>query len=297
MDTLLTLFALVLSALPAQLAPMERDGSAINSRPRRSYFPFTASPIYAHKYEPISVYKPPMYALSRPYYVPVFGAPGRVPIYFPPQPLNIHFPDDDNSINKKPFKGPAYLPPAPPTTESGDKVNMTISNRFKDEDEEPAPIWGIVKTDPAAAPVGRPTRPPSSGQTTLPPLVHATVNKRPASQGNQIYFDNEAPSAVMLHVESEEDEKLYVPPVVAAPASTVAPPQAAQAPNEVKKDNSSPGPCVWAIISCCSAASDQIRYNCFEQRGCGGAFWGRSPCDSDLTQSAIAAALNYYNSK
>ncbi|XP_031338555.1 uncharacterized protein LOC116167347 [Photinus pyralis] len=55
-----------------------------------------------------------------------------------------------------------------------------------------------------------------------------------------------------------------------------------------------PNSCVWAIISCCSAATNNVNYNCFEQLGCVGSFWGSSPCDSDFAHAAISNAMNYY---
>lgn len=55
-----------------------------------------------------------------------------------------------------------------------------------------------------------------------------------------------------------------------------------------------PNSCVWAIISCCSAASNSINYNCFEQLGCVGSFWESSPCEGEFAQAAISNAMSYY---
>lgn len=52
--------------------------------------------------------------------------------------------------------------------------------------------------------------------------------------------------------------------------------------------------CVWAIVTCCSPDSRAVRYGCFEQSGCHGAFWGTSPCDRHIARSAIDAALQFY---
>ncbi|XP_052859182.1 uncharacterized protein LOC128266589 isoform X2 [Drosophila gunungcola] len=50
--------------------------------------------------------------------------------------------------------------------------------------------------------------------------------------------------------------------------------------------------CVWAILNCCSSDSEKIRYNCFEEFNCHGAFWDINPCadreirDADLVPLA-----------
>ncbi|KPU79728.1 uncharacterized protein Dana_GF17997, isoform C [Drosophila ananassae] len=36
--------------------------------------------------------------------------------------------------------------------------------------------------------------------------------------------------------------------------------------------------CVWAIVNCCTSGSRKIRYSCFEEFGCNGAFWDINPC-------------------
>ncbi|KAH8236650.1 hypothetical protein KR026_007359 [Drosophila bipectinata] len=36
--------------------------------------------------------------------------------------------------------------------------------------------------------------------------------------------------------------------------------------------------CVWAIVNCCTSESKKIRYSCFEEFGCHGAFWDINPC-------------------
>ncbi|XP_023171363.1 uncharacterized protein LOC111599808 isoform X1 [Drosophila hydei] len=46
--------------------------------------------------------------------------------------------------------------------------------------------------------------------------------------------------------------------------------------------------CVWAIVNCCSQGSTKIRYSCFEEFGCHGAFWGVNPCAEEIRTSAIA---------
>ncbi|XP_031338550.1 uncharacterized protein LOC116167346 [Photinus pyralis] len=60
---------------------------------------------------------------------------------------------------------------------------------------------------------------------------------------------------------------------------------------------SQPSRCVWAIISCCSASSNTVSYDCFEQLGCNGPFWDNSPCDGGFARPAISTAMNYYQTR
>lgn len=55
-----------------------------------------------------------------------------------------------------------------------------------------------------------------------------------------------------------------------------------------------PSKCTWAIANCCSQFSDKIRYYCFEQNQCFGAFWGDNVCRA-YYRMALAEIENYYN--
>ncbi|XP_065091491.1 uncharacterized protein hdly isoform X2 [Ochlerotatus camptorhynchus] len=55
-----------------------------------------------------------------------------------------------------------------------------------------------------------------------------------------------------------------------------------------------PSKCTWAIANCCSQFSDKIRYYCFEQNQCFGAFWGDNVCRG-YYRLALAEIENYYN--
>lgn len=209
-------------------------------------------------YEGFSRWKPSPYQLSRPYFIPVYGAAGKVPIYFPPQKLNVNpGVPVDNPLPNRPFIGPGYLPP---TTEK--PSTMTIKDRFNGDDDDDRPVWGSSMDESEQNII--PTRVPKvSGITEFPPLIHDI------SRGTNA-----------LAAESDD--------VVPAPASritTVAPPKAG------------PSNCAWAIVSCCSASSTNVPDSCFEQRGCPGPFWGMSPCQSEFAKSAIESALNYYQSR
>ncbi|KAM7360874.1 hadley [Cochliomyia hominivorax] len=53
--------------------------------------------------------------------------------------------------------------------------------------------------------------------------------------------------------------------------------------------------CVWAIVNCCSSRNSEIRYSCFEQNGCYGAFWGLNPCADNVRDNFINYVADYYN--
>ncbi|XP_037811214.1 uncharacterized protein LOC119603295 isoform X2 [Lucilia sericata] len=53
--------------------------------------------------------------------------------------------------------------------------------------------------------------------------------------------------------------------------------------------------CVWAIVNCCSSRNSEIRYSCFEQNGCYGAFWGLNPCADNVRDTFINYVADYYN--
>jgi hypothetical protein len=52
---------------------------------------------------------------------------------------------------------------------------------------------------------------------------------------------------------------------------------------------------VWAIISCCSPRSDEVRHPCFELLGCPGPFWDTNPCNIGITASAVQVVDQFYS--
>lgn len=60
------------------------------------------------------------------------------------------------------------------------------------------------------------------------------------------------------------------------------------------KGRKKPSKCTWAIANCCSHNSDRIRYYCFEQNQCYGAFWGENVC-RQYFQAALKEIENYYD--
>lgn len=232
--------------------PGSAGGDDDADRQKRAYATWT-------DYEGFSKWKPSAYQLSRPYFIPVYGAAGKVPIYFPPQKLNLNpGVPRDNPLPNRPFVGPGYLPPTteqPTTILIVDKFNGGDTEPFNPETEE-RPIWGGSVDDNENI---IPTRAPKpSGSSESPPLVH-DINR----------------GTNALSVEQDVKESVSV-----ARLSTAAP--------------AGPSNCAWAIVMCCSASSRDAPANCFEQKGCPGPFWGASPCDSEYAKAAIASALNYY---
>jgi hypothetical protein len=57
-----------------------------------------------------------------------------------------------------------------------------------------------------------------------------------------------------------------------------------------------PSRCVWAIISCCSPRSNEVRHPCFELLGCPGPFWDTNPCNKGMTASAVKVVNQFYSS-
>lgn len=53
------------------------------------------------------------------------------------------------------------------------------------------------------------------------------------------------------------------------------------------------GKCVRAVLNCCSRSNNVIRYACFEQRGCHGAFWDLNPCNNDVIDAALGQANRF----
>lgn len=208
-----------------------------------------------------SSYKPQAFQIRKPYYIPVWGAPGKIPLFFPPQPILVNpgYPPDNPRGSRYPPKG--YLPPGKPT-------RPDLEDRFMETDDD-APIWDTEEsatqrplTTTAAVPTRR-TRRPGQTKPTFPPLVHNEVARNET-------FNNLAAQA---------------PPMAAfRPPTTTVTPQTA------------PSRCVWAIISCCAASSADVSYACFEQLGCSGAFWDNSPCDNEFARAAIDSAMKYYDS-
>ncbi|KAL1512875.1 hypothetical protein ABEB36_002386 [Hypothenemus hampei] len=263
----LSLMVVLINILIIHGSPADTIVPRTNPIRKRSYYPWAMTPTNSLSiYNAATLYRPAPYTISRPYYIPVYGYSSGHLIFYPPQPLyrNPGVPKDNPIIppvSPSFFQGPSYLPP------EDKKPDMTM-NRFggEDDDDNDRPIWGTSGLVQMSLNGGSsqqdnpviPTRPPadSDDQRDFPSLMHEQTTKR-----------NEPEVAVTTQ-------------------------QSIAAQNAIRRG---PSNCVWAIISCCSAADpSSVPLNCFEQRGCPGPFWGSSPCQGDFARSAIQAATNYY---
>ncbi|GLV41084.1 hadley [Carabus blaptoides fortunei] len=199
-----------------------------------------------------------------PYYVPIWGNPRRIPVFFPAKPIlfNPGYPVKNR---------PAVNRPTGDVPVTGDGTRITIGTRIGEDDDKP--VWGIVESDqPVSA-----AQPPRRLQT--PPLIH-----RPSMT------ESTASSQIAGQTIVQEIRPNFSPPMTTSPPP---PSSATQGPG--RANTAGPDRCVWAIISCCNPASQEIRYNCFERLGCQGAFWDDSPCRREVTLAALDAAQKYYN--
>ncbi|EZA46730.1 Reticulocyte-binding protein 2-like protein a [Ooceraea biroi] len=54
-----------------------------------------------------------------------------------------------------------------------------------------------------------------------------------------------------------------------------------------------PGPCVWAVVQCCSSNNNRL-VNCFESMGCPGINWDPNPCRGAIAQAARNEVMKFY---
>lgn len=246
--------------------------SGKTDRTKRSYYPHYTGSIQWPQFDGLNTWRPNYYPIQRPYFVPVYGYDGRIPLYYPQ--ITYFYPGSP-SLNpgKPPYVGPTYLPPvttiAPPnaTISGTDDTTMPIDDRFGDNDDDERPIWDnngayYPRRPSTQRTPAQPTRRPMVATSTFPPLVHKDTNT--TKNVNDMSVDS-------------ENEIATIPPSIPRPQG--------------------PSKCVWAIVSCCSTASREVSYECFDQLGCGGPFWDVNPCDSEYAKAAIQTALNYYNSR
>ncbi|KAG8223189.1 hypothetical protein J437_LFUL000355, partial [Ladona fulva] len=54
-----------------------------------------------------------------------------------------------------------------------------------------------------------------------------------------------------------------------------------------------PSKCVWAILGCCNPGSERVNIACFEEKGCHGNFFDRSPCRRESAANAHRIMMRY----
>ncbi|CAL1677208.1 unnamed protein product [Lasius platythorax] len=55
-----------------------------------------------------------------------------------------------------------------------------------------------------------------------------------------------------------------------------------------------PGPCIWAIVQCCSPNNNRL-VKCFESMGCPGVNWDPNPCRGAVANAARAEVMKFYD--
>lgn len=56
-----------------------------------------------------------------------------------------------------------------------------------------------------------------------------------------------------------------------------------------------PGPCIWAIVQCCSPNNNRL-VKCFESMDCPGVNWDPDPCRGAIANAARAEVMKFYAS-
>uniref|UniRef100_A0A1I8PBK2 Uncharacterized protein n=1 Tax=Stomoxys calcitrans TaxID=35570 RepID=A0A1I8PBK2_STOCA len=124
-------------------------------------------------------------------------------------------------------------------------------------------------------------------RTTTPrtPSMNRPVTTRP-------------PESIFRDPSPENYDFSFMNPGSSASASSSSSSSSAAASPQSRPQSSEPAgisQCVWAIVNCCSNRNNQIRYSCFEQNGCYGAFWGLNPCAENVRDNFISYVADYYN--
>ncbi|XP_001358614.4 uncharacterized protein hdly isoform X2 [Drosophila pseudoobscura] len=107
------------------------------------------------------------------------------------------------------------------------------------------------------------------------------ISNSPPAVNNQVWgpISNSRPVSRPSWSQTQTTSRPWdSPPVTAAPSWSRPTPRATPSPKVTN--------CVWAIVNCCSKGSKKIRYNCFEEFGCSGAFWGINPCADETVLDA-----------
>jgi len=77
------------------------------------------------------------------------------------------------------------------------------------------------------------------------------------------------------------------------PSRQGVPSQTFPAPPTSRPPVKGPGPCVWAVVQCCSNNNNRL-VNCFESMGCPGINWDPNPCSGAIAQAARKEVMKFY---
>lgn len=105
------------------------------------------------------------------------------------------------------------------------------------------------------------------------PGPSSSVSPAVLSRGS---FNNEIDfTGINPHREGIEASRFPVPPTLRPPARN-------------------PGPCIWAIVQCCSPNNNRL-VKCFESMGCPGVNWDPNPCRGTVADAARAEVMKFYD--
>lgn len=218
-------------------------------------------------------------------FVPIWGNPSRIPIFFPPKPIIFN-----------PGYPPSNYPTRPesstqrPSDEVTDGFPISLPPRFGDPNNpEYGPVWGVVEAEESGG-GSRPTttqrpRPrPTTTRPTARPTMAPVEDEDPPLFHKPTHGEKGEGNAAEAPLPSEEELQEVFTTRRSVTTTTQRPAR------ELNR-------CVWSIISCCSPTDNNIRYNCFENLGCPGAFWDRNPCSREVIQAALNAANAFYDNQ
>lgn len=156
---------------------------------------------------------------------------------------------------------------------------------------QPSALDGRVSTTTTTV------RPLSSGTTgPLPPVTQGPTSSRPSIQHNS--DDDYDWSNLGLSGDAGFGNRLGFGDSGQTPVPSGTSPSTTDPVNGnsigTNGNRKPPSKCTWAIANCCSHNSDKIRYYCFEQNQCYGAFWGENVCRR-FYEPALKEIEIYYN--
>lgn len=218
--------------------------------------------------------KTPTFPYNRSYFLPVYE-PEQVPKYFSePHYSNRNifsgFEDDDDP---RPKWGTPVAENRPATTKRPKKIQKYVVRSHRKRKTKPGATTGTV---PFVQQINRGKIPLNMVEDTERTKVK-NVSGQPVKSVRKVSSHHPRPTVKSPEVKTSTASSLPSNPTT--PTNLL----------------SGPSKCAWAVVSCCSDASTKTPDYCFEERGCPGPFWDRSPCESDFAKAAIKRALKFYN--
>lgn len=187
---------------------------------------------------------------------------------------------------------------APTTVNTNTKPEVPISFGTRvgaDDDDRVIIPNGRTTPRPTSRPVEsifRDPRPENFDFSFMNPQATTSTSRpifnRPTTTTESIFRDPRPENfdfSFMNQGQQTQQSNVFVRPATTAPAP---PPPPARAEPTVTQ-------CVWAIVNCCSNRSNNVRYSCFEENGCYGAFWDINPCADNIRDSVVGFVADYYN--